>query len=122
MMRTNEDRELKLLSHALRYHLSKNAGVEESLAAINREIDAAKRAKRLRRIGAFICSAAAVVAIIVTTGILIFRSAPSLDYVNAGEIAMNVTLPDGTQVWMNPGAKLSRRKVQQVRKGYQARR
>lgn len=107
MMRTNEDRELKLLSHALRYHLSKDAGVEKSLAAINREIDAAKRAKRLRRIGAFICSAAAVVAIIVSVGVLTFRSAPSMDYVNAGAIAMNVILPDGTQVWMNPGAKLS---------------
>lgn len=107
MFRTDEDRELKLLSHAIRYHLSDNSGVEESLAAINREIDAAQRKRRLRRLSAVLGSAAAVVAILLTAGILTFKSIPALDYLNSGETAMNVVLPDGTQVWMNPGAKLS---------------
>lgn len=108
MTRTDEERELKLLSHAIRYHLSDNTGVEESLAAINREIDAAQRKRRLRRLAAVLGSAAAVVAVVLlTAGILTFKSIPALDYLNSGETAMNVVLPDGTQVWMNPGAKLS---------------
>ncbi|MGN0191329.1 MAG: FecR family protein [Candidatus Cryptobacteroides sp.] len=107
MIRTDEERELKLLSHAIRHHLSENTGVEESLAALNREIDAAQRKRRFRRISVVLCSAAAAVAAVVTAGILTFRSIPALDYRNGGETAMNVVLPDGTQVWMNPGASLS---------------
>lgn len=106
-----EIRDLRTLDHILRSHYSQDPSqkeVTESLALLNREIDRQERVRRRRRSARLIWSAAAAVAVLVTVGILSFRlnDRNIYDYVNNSEVAMNIGLPDGTQVWINPGTHL----------------
>ncbi|MGN0189552.1 MAG: FecR family protein, partial [Candidatus Cryptobacteroides sp.] len=61
-----------------------------------------------RRLARFIYPAAAAVVLLVTVGIISFRlnDRTIYEYVNNGDVAMNIGLPDGTQVWINPGTHL----------------
>ena len=111
MNNTAEDIQDRMLSHVLKHHFSAIADseLESRLSQINKEIDSAGRKKKRHSAFVVCFASAAAVAVLLLVGGLGFRAAriPALEYYNYGESAMNVYLPDGTQVWMNPGARLS---------------
>ena len=104
--------ELEALDHALRFVMSdsQDDDTEQSLRLLNARIDAAQsRAGRSRLRGWMYPAAAAVAVVLVTVGItlaLTWRDDTQY-YVNNGESAIMVGLPDGTQAWLNPGTELA---------------
>lgn len=104
--------ELEALDHALRFVMSdsQDDDTEQSLRLLNARIDAAQsRAGRSRLCGWMYPAAAAVAVVLVTVGItlaLTWRDDTQY-YVNNGESAIMVGLPDGTQAWLNPGTELA---------------
>lgn len=104
--------ELEALDHALRFVMSdsQDDDTEPSLRLLNARIDAAQsRARRSRLRGWMYPAAAAVAVVLVTVGItlaLTWRDDTQY-YVNNGESAIMVGLPDGTQAWLNPGTELA---------------
>lgn len=104
--------ELEALDHALRFVMSdsQDDDTEQSLRLLNARIDAAQScAGRSRLRGWMYPAAAAVAVVLVTVGItlaLTWRDDTQY-YVNNGESAIMVGLPDGTQAWLNPGTELA---------------
>ena len=109
---TDRHNDLDILDHTLRFYLSGSSDdeMEASLAALNRRIDAAMSGARKARFRRWLYPAAAAVAVIlVSVGItlaLTWQDGTQY-YANNGETAALVGLPDGTQVWLNPGTELS---------------
>ena len=104
--------ELEALDHALRFVMSdsQDDDTEQSLRLLNARIDAAQSRARRSRLRRWLYPAAAAVAVVlVTVGItlaLTWRDDTQY-YVNNGESAIMVGLPDGTQAWLNPGTELA---------------
>lgn len=108
----DETDEIRTLDHALHFFLSgaPDTDVEESLKALNARIDAAQRTARRSRMRRWLYPAAAAVAVILVTAVVTFSLTYDdgiQRYCNAGEAAVMVSLPDGTQVWMNPGTEMT---------------
>ena len=109
---TDRHNDLDILDHTLRFYLSGSSDdeMEASLAALNRRIDAAMSGARKARFRRWLYPAAAAVAVIlVSVGItlaLTWQDGTQY-YANNGETAALVGLPNGTQVWLNPGTELS---------------
>ncbi len=103
-----EEIELKTLDHALRHILHENEdhGTARPSAKVNAAIDLMQTKERKRKIWRFIYPAAAAVALLAV--ILTNRMTYSpIIYSNNSEASINIGLPDGTQVWINPGTELS---------------
>lgn len=103
--------EFTVLSHVLKQHLS-SSGVEAetSLAELNAEIDSMCREERTRhrKVWVLLTSVVIVTMIATCTIVLTLTSDPGVQrYANESDAAVNVGLPDGTQVWINPGTVLT---------------
>ncbi len=107
-----ETEEIRTLGYALHFLLSEtpDTETEESLKALNARIDAMQRNARKERLRRWLYPAAAAVAVILVTIAVTFTFTygDSVQrYANTGEVAVMVRLPDGTQVWINPGTELT---------------
>lgn len=108
----NENEDLRVIDHVLKFHFSKGSPDGKPgmpLAEINKEIDMLERKERARRLRRLFYPVAAAIAVLVAAGAILFNISGNdiCRYVNDGEVAFNIALPDGTKVWINPGTVLA---------------